>query len=184
MDDNQTFLMTTGFFTDEWTKPKEWRQAVSVLALCLWPADACLLFSTVDNDYFRKIIKCKNQDIFVPSRQSVTRKIHRLHDSYDITIKGHLKNIPGMFSVDTDSWSSRLYKNYFSLAFHWVHREWILRWVLLDFIQFPTPTNGSTTSSMLMELLMHQNLISMLRAVTTENASDIYIWPRKHCSIS
>lgn len=103
----------------------------------------------------------------------MTREIHKLRDSYEITTKDLLKDIPGMVSITTDAWSSQMYRGYLSLTLHWVDKEWVLRHVLLDFVRFPKPHNGTTNSSILMELLTHWNLTSKLRAVTTDNASDI-----------
>lgn len=57
-NDNQTFLTTTCFLTDERMKPKEERQTKFFSAQCPYIADAGLAFSTADNGYIKKMIEC------------------------------------------------------------------------------------------------------------------------------
>lgn len=117
--------------------------------------------------------KCCNQNISVPSRQIVRRKKHRLHYSCEIKIKEHLKNIPGTASITKGTWLCWIYKSDFSLTLHCVDKYWVIHHVLLDFIWLPTPHNGSSTLSMVMELATHWNSTGKLRAVTTKNASNV-----------
>lgn len=126
--------------------------------------DASLPFSLDENDCFREMIKSCNQDISVPSRQSVTRKIPKLHDLCEITVKDLLKEIPVVIGTSTDSWSSRISRGYLSMTLSWVDKECVLRHVLLDSIPFEMPYNRSTTSSVVMKLLTHWNLTGNLRA--------------------
>lgn len=78
-----------------------------------------------------------------------------------------------MFSVITDAWSSRIYKNDFSLALSCVDEEWVLCHVQLDSERFSTPHNDTTTSSMLTKPLIHCNLTSKPRPVSTGTEGDM-----------
>lgn len=84
-----------------------------------------------------------------------------------------ITDIPGMVSLTTDAWSSRLYKGYLSAMLHWIDKQWMLEHVLLDFVRFSTPHKGATTSTLRFEILSNWNLLLKIRAVTTDNASDM-----------
>lgn len=78
-----------------------------------------------------------------------------------------------MLSITKDAWSSRVYKGYLSLRIYWVDNHWALRHVFLYFVRFQTPQNGNTASTWLFELLGNCNVLDKVRAITTENASDM-----------
>lgn len=127
----------------------------------------------VDNDFFKRIISCLDDIINVPCLTTVSREVIEMRNSDETKIRDTLSQIPGMVSLTTDAWSSRVYKGYLSITIHWVDKDWTLRNVLLDFVKFPTPHNGENTSTLLFELFFKWNILVTVKAITTDNAPDM-----------
>lgn len=173
LSNDQTHFETSGALRQGPIKPNAQRQRDFFAALCNWVTDAGLPFSVTENDFFKEMITCVDSHIVVPSRTSVCREVKDMCKSTEISIRDILKDIPGMVSFTTDAWSSRVYKGYLSVTMHWIDKTWCLRHVLLDFVRFPTPHNGETTSTLLFDLLSSWHLLSKVKAITTDNASDM-----------
>lgn len=173
LDSKQKHFASGGALVDEPAKPMQQRQHEFFLSLCHWIVDAGLPFSTVENSYFKHMISTCDSNIKVPCRTTVSKHVIEMQKAQEVSMKDKLKDIPGMVNVTTDAWSSRVYKGYLSITIHWVDKDWCLRNVLLDFVRFPTPHNGETTSNVLFELLSYWNIIGSVKAITTDNASDM-----------
>lgn len=84
----------------------------------LWIADKGLEMTSADNELIEEMTKCYNQDISIPSRSSVKRKMHKLLNSYKITTKDYRDDILKMVSISTDAWSFGINEGYFSFTLH------------------------------------------------------------------
>jgi len=96
-------------------------------------------FSVVEDVEFVKLLKPLNEDVDVPCRTTIQRRIDGMYEKKLIHMKAALQKVPGKFSLTTDAWSSRVYKGYMVITAHWVDSNWCLKGCLLDFFRFPTP---------------------------------------------
>lgn len=96
-----------------------------------------------------------------------------MKETSEVTIPDCIKEINGMVSITTDTWSYRVYKGYLSLTIHWVDKHWVLRHVLLDFVRFATTHNSNTTSTLLFVLLGDWNQLDKVRAIITDSTDDM-----------
>lgn len=58
------------------------------------------------------------------------------------------------------------------MRMHCIDKNWVLKYVLMDFQRFTAPHNGATTSTILIKLPAICNLLGTVRALNTDN--DIY----------
>lgn len=135
--------------------------------------EAGLPLFTVENSFFKDMIACADANLTVPSRTTVSGEVSEMRKTGEIKICDKLSHIQGMVSLTMDAWSSRVYMGYFSVTIHLVDKYWRLRNVLLDFVRFPMPQNGETTSALLFELWSNCSLLGSLKATKTENTSDM-----------
>lgn len=129
--------MKDASFGDEPIKRTQQRQIHFFKCLCNWIFDAGLPFSTVENSFFKDMLACLDANLKVSCHTMVNREVSEGPKTGEIKIRDTLSHILCMVSLTTYAWSSRLYRGYLSITMLWVHKDWCLRNVLLDFVRFP-----------------------------------------------
>lgn len=153
--------------------PIEQRQYRVEEAMATFVIQSSVSFAVVENYYFVKLIHAANPDICVPSRQTICRRILDLYKNLKSKMESFLALRRGRVSLTADAWSSTVYKGYVVITGHWIDANWCLQSVILDFKRFPTPHTADAICTTLMDTIIGWDLASSLRAVTTDNASDM-----------
>ena len=85
LDDKQTHLNIDGGISHERPIPKEQKQQDISTAICQWIVDTGLPFCTLDNQYFKTIMRIMDSRIDIPSRTTVSRTIISMCKSHELS---------------------------------------------------------------------------------------------------
>ncbi len=101
--------------------------------------DAVIPLSTVNNLQFIKLLNMLQPRYQVPSRRTIQRRIIFGKEVVAERQKGELQQDMGTKLSNTiDSWSSRVFRSYVTVAAHWISENWKMKTVLLMFSRFPS----------------------------------------------
>lgn len=130
-------------------------------------------FAIVDDPYFVDFVNELNPSYSVPSRRTLVRNISTTYEEAFNRLLEILQMIPGKVCLTGDGWSSKRKRGFFVITIHWVSEEWNLQSTTLEFLNFPPPHTGKTTSNFILTALKKYKIEKKVFVMTTDNASEM-----------
>ena len=138
-----------------------------------WIVSATLPFSAVEYKGFCELLHLFDATYLIPSRVTIRRHIREMCDTLAIAVRSTLEKQQCTFSLTADDWSSLMFHGYIVVSLHWKENSWTLRNLILDPRPLVTPHSGEGTALLIYGILEEWNLVSKIRAIATDNASDM-----------
>lgn len=110
-------------------------QIVKWLCLNLHP------FTTIEEEGFLDLVELFNNDLGIPSADTIKNKTIELYERKKSELKKYLTGFKMSFTLDI--WTSKNYISFLAVTAHFVDESFRLRAILLDFIELPSTHHGS-----------------------------------------
>lgn len=175
----QTRLTGTGDLTTEPPKPIEEIQQLFERFLVNYIVADQNSFSSVELPEFENLIKLLNNDVNIPSRTTIQRRVLKYCEERRTNVRSILSERKCRISLTADAWSSRVYKGYMVVTGHWIDNDWVLRSIVLEFKRFLTPHTGDAACEFMYDVINDWGIKRKLMCITTDNASDMISGVRK-----
>lgn len=91
-----------------------------------------LLFSTVENKGFRKLMSVIEPDYKVPWSNTIIVHFEKMYDDKMMDLKRNLENVKGE-ALTTDGWTSQAVDSYITFTCHYFNENWGLCTQVLGF---------------------------------------------------
>ncbi|KAL0215866.1 hypothetical protein P9112_008050 [Eukaryota sp. TZLM1-RC] len=99
-----------------------------------------LPFSFVESPALLSLMQHLNPRVqYLPSRQTVQRRLVAQYQCLKEQIKASIKNINASVSLTADLWTSVSQMPFIGITIHWINAEWKLQSVVLEICKLPNP---------------------------------------------
>jgi hypothetical protein len=132
-------------------------------------------FSIVESNSFRELMSFLNSKISPLSRRTMTRELHKYHESMVPRIKASLStqiNSGGRIHITLDGWTASNGTPYLGVTAHWLDAKWqALHDVVLDLVRLQGSHTTENLTNALMNTLRYYGIQKALGCVTCDNAA-------------
>ncbi|CAG8435381.1 3766_t:CDS:2 [Scutellospora calospora] len=150
-------------------------QQKKITLLIKWIVVNLQAFMLVDNLYFKQFIYELDPRFRLPCRQVVHDNIISTFKSQRDLIKDFIFKLSCNITLTTDIWSSCTMTSFIGITCHFIDDNWVLRHILLDIFEIPSPHTGQVIANAILSLLEEFKLENKILALTSDNASNIIL---------
>ncbi|CAB5217264.1 unnamed protein product, partial [Rhizophagus irregularis] len=159
-------------FVGHTTFPSKFTQKDFRWFVSKWVIDDDQPFTTLENKYFRQMIKVLNSDALVLSADTIKNDILESFNVEQKKMKELFQGVPGRISFALDSWTSMNGYAFLAITTHWITKDWRLQDKLLDFIDLSGPHSGENLCNAFVKSCHEFGILAKVFAVTSDNASN------------
>ena len=139
--------------------------------LAAWVIETNMSFKVVEAPSFITWTSYLYPKVLRWRRRSLKSHIMKMWRAKKIEIKTQLQEVPGRLSFTTDVWTARTTEAYMCVTAHWLDKRWVLRSVVMDFVELPGSHSAIAIAERFRKCLREFGVEHKVRAITLDNAS-------------
>ncbi|XP_072309606.1 E3 SUMO-protein ligase ZBED1-like [Eucyclogobius newberryi] len=129
----------------------------------------CQILTSVDDPYFRALLRECNQVYQFPGRDEVSERIiPQMYEVALLKLKDELKNVE-YAALTGDGWTSRAADHYMTLTVHYL-KDWTMQVRVLQTLKAKVSQTGNNIAAEIKECLTEFSLEAKVDVMTTDNA--------------
>jgi hypothetical protein len=122
-------------------------------------------FTIVEGTELRTLLKMLNQDVNVPSGDTIRTGILFTFKKEQDRMRKILQETPGKISFTLDAWTSRNQLPFLGITAHWIDFEWNLHSILIDFQQLSGPHSGANLEQVFESTCREFGILTKVRKI-------------------